>query len=67
MTDGYMPLPESDYFRERLAESVDLPKNADYCAIAEKFTDLANQFMEEVRRNTPLARITGARRVSFGC
>jgi hypothetical protein len=56
---SYMPLPESGCFREGLAESVNLPKDADYCTIAETFVDLANQFLESVRQKTILAQITG--------
>jgi hypothetical protein len=66
LIDGYLPLPESSSFREGLAAYVNLPKDADYCTIAEKFADLANKFLEDVRQNTSLARITGSK-VSFGC
>ncbi len=57
---SYMPLPESGCFREGLAVSVNLAKDADYCTIAETFVDLANQFLESVRQKTSLAQITGA-------
>lgn len=56
----YMPLPESESFREGLAVSVNLPKDTDYCTIAETFVDLADQFLENVRHETSLAEITGA-------
>ena len=65
---GYMPLPESDCFQEGLATSINLPKDADYCAIAEKFVELANQFLEDVRQNTRVSRITGkASLLNVGC
>ena len=66
LMDGYLPLPESSSFKEGLSASVNLPKDADYCAIANRFADLAGQFLEDVRQSTSLARITG-RKVSFGC
>ena len=65
---GYMPIPESSCFREGLAQSVNLPKDVDYCSIAETFVDLANQFLKDVERKTSLAHVTG--RVSlteFAC
>ena len=65
---GYMPLPESDAFKEGLALSINLPKDANYCAIAEKFVDLANEFLEDVRRSTSLSRVTGEiSNSAFGC
>jgi hypothetical protein len=64
----YMPLPESSCFREGLATSVNLPKDANYCAIAEKFVHLANQFLEDVRQHTRLTRLSGpVSLVEFGC
>lgn len=56
----YAPLSESSCFREGLAASVKLPADADYCAIADAFVEAANQLLENVRRKTTLARITGA-------
>ena len=64
---GYMPLPESNCFREGLAVSVNLQKDADYCDIAEKFVELANQFLEDVRQNTKLSRVSGRARMEFSC
>jgi hypothetical protein len=65
---GYMPLPESRCFREGLAASLDLPRDADYCAITEKFVDLVGRFLEDVKRNTRLGQLTGpASMVEFGC
>jgi hypothetical protein len=54
---GYMSLPESHAFREGLAASVNLPKEADYCTIAEKFVDLANQFVKDAQHGARLARV----------
>jgi len=47
---------------------VNLPKDADYCVIADTFVDLANQFLKNVRQEIALARVTGAvSLVEFGC
>lgn len=64
----YMPLPESACFREGLAASVNLSKDADYCNIADKFVDLADQFLEDVQRGTSQASVAGrVSLVEFGC
>jgi hypothetical protein len=55
---SYLPVAESGYFRQGLAESINLAKDADYCVIAETFVDLAGQFVENVRQKTSLAQIT---------
>jgi len=55
----YMPLSESESFREGLAVSVNLPKDADYCTIAQTFVNLADQFLKGVRQQTSLAEVTG--------
>ena len=47
---NYAPLPESCDLREGLAASVDLPDDADYCDIAKKMLDLAEQFLVDVER-----------------
>jgi len=60
MIVGYLPLPESRCFREGLAKSVNLSKDADYCAIAEAFVNSANRFLEHVRQEAALATVTGA-------
>jgi hypothetical protein len=57
MVVGYMPLPESHSFRQGLAVSVDLSKEADYCTIAEKFVDLANRFVDDAQHGTILASV----------
>lgn len=54
---GYMPLPQSIDFRKGLARSVNLPSDADYCTIADKFVDLADQYLEDVRKNANPARV----------
>ena len=64
----YMPLPESRCFREGLAASLNLSKDADYCAITEEFVDLVGRFLEDVKRNTGLSQLTGpVSMVEFGC
>ncbi len=62
----YMPLPESRSFKEGLAVSVNLPKDADYCTITETFVDLAERFLEGVRQETSLAQIGAVSLVEFG-
>jgi hypothetical protein len=57
--DSYAALSESRSFKEGLAEYVKLPRDADYCRIAETFVYLASEFLELVRKQTPLAQITG--------
>ena len=50
MVVEYMPLPESRAFREGLAISVNLSKDADYCTIAEQFMEIANRFLDDARK-----------------
>ncbi len=57
---AYAPLSESRCFREGLATRLRLPKDADYCVIAETLVHLVDQFLAEVEKGTHLARITGA-------
>jgi hypothetical protein len=66
---GYMPLPESACFREGLASSISLPKDSDYCSIAEEFVELARQFLEKVLQSTRAARVIPGRisMALFGC
>jgi hypothetical protein len=64
LVDAYLPLPESFFLKEGLAKSVNLPEDADYCAITDAFADLCNQFLDDVRGKTNAARITGIR-ISF--
>lgn len=54
---NYASLPESDMFREGLSASLSLPKDAVYCDIAERFVDIANDFLTNVRSRTKLSRI----------
>jgi hypothetical protein len=64
----YMPFPESGCFKEGLAASVNLSKDVGYCEIAERFIDLADQFLEDVQRATSQARVAGrVSLVEFGC
>jgi hypothetical protein len=65
---GYLPLPESHCFREGLAASVNLRKDADYCTIADTFVDMANQFLDNVQGKTSLAQVLGEVSLSeFAC
>jgi hypothetical protein len=56
---SYSSLPESSLFREGLARSVSLPKDADYCTIAETFVDFAKRFFGKIGKQISLAQITG--------
>jgi len=56
---GYLPLPESYCFREGLAEYLNLSKDADYCTIAERFVNLAEEFLNDVGQRNESARLTG--------
>lgn len=51
---NYAPLPESKLLREGLAVFVGLGKNPDYCDIAEKFVDIASEFLQDLQRRTKL-------------
>ena len=68
MIVGYLPLAESRCLREGLATSVNLPRDADYCTIAEAFVFAADHFLDGVRRTNSLAQISGAVSLSeFAC
>lgn len=56
-TVTYAPLPESDIFRGRLAVSLKLPKEADYCAITEEFLTRANRFLKAVEAQMGLSPV----------
>lgn len=53
----YMALVDSDGLREGLAASLDLKKNADYCAIADALLMRADQFLAAVKRQPGLSRV----------
>jgi len=54
---SYAPLPESDSVREGLADLIGLEKGADYCDIAERFVDIASDFVAEVKSPTKLSKV----------
>jgi len=54
---NYAPLPESDSLRRGLAGFIGLGKDAGYCDIAERFVDIASDFVAEVKRRTTLSKV----------
>ena len=53
----YAPLPESDLLREQLAVSVGLGVEANYCDIADRFVDMAVDFLKEIEARATLSQI----------
>ena len=53
----YAPLPESDSLREAFAALVSLGKDAGYCDIAERFVDIASDFLVNAQSRTKLSRV----------
>lgn len=54
---NYQPLPESPALQERLAESIGLQTDADYCAIAEQFLGIVDRFLADVEKRTTLSPV----------
>jgi hypothetical protein len=54
---NYAPLPESACLRERLAASLNLEKDADYCTIAEELLKRADCFLAEVKQQPGLCKV----------
>lgn len=54
---NYAPLPESDSLREGLAAFIGLEKDAGYCDIAERFVNIAKDFLVTVQSRTKLSRV----------
>lgn len=54
---NYAPLPESDSLREGLAAFIGLGKDAAYCDIAERFVDIASDFLVNVQSRTKLSQV----------
>jgi len=54
---NYAPLPESDSLRKGFADLIGLGKDAGYCDIAERFVDIANDFVEEVKNRIKLSKV----------
>jgi hypothetical protein len=67
---NYMPIPESDCFREGLAQYLGLPKErADYCSIAEEFLNRAERFLQDVSKQPMMSGVKPGRvsLFEFGC
>ena len=62
---NYAPLPESKSLQKGLADFVKLGKDADYCDIAEKFVDIASDFLADVRKRAKVSPVKLGR-VSLG-
>lgn len=56
-TTEYAALAESEYFREALAKSIELPGDTDYCTITEKFIKLVDKFVSDVQLKPSLAQV----------
>jgi hypothetical protein len=54
---NYASLPESVSLRKRLAISIGLGDEAGYCDIAERFVDIASDFVAEVKSRTVLSKV----------
>ncbi len=54
---NYASLAESDALRTKLAESINLDKEADYCDIVERFIVIASDYIENIRNRTKLSPI----------
>jgi len=54
---NYASLPKSDALREGLAAFIALGKDATYCDIAERFVDIANDFLVTVQSRTKLSQV----------
>ncbi len=54
---NYAPLPESHSLQEGLAAFVGLGKDAAYCDTAERFVDIAGNFLADVQNRTNVSRV----------
>ncbi len=54
---NYAPLPESHSLQEGLAAFVGLGKDATYCDTAERFVDIAGNFLADVQNRTNVCRV----------
>ena len=54
---NYLPLPDSNDLREGLAVLVGLEKDAEYCDITERFLDVVDLFVADVKRKANLSRV----------
>jgi len=57
----YASLPESDSLRKILANFIGLGDEAGYCDIAERFVDIASEYLAEVRNCTTLSNVKWGR------
>ena len=53
----YLPLPESQVLQDRLAVFNGLGNGVNYCDIAERFVDIASDFLEDVQKHTKLSPV----------
>lgn len=58
---NYAPLPESDSLRRELADFVGIREGADFCDLAERFVDIASEFLADVKRQGKLSKIAWRR------
>ncbi|MGD1074308.1 MAG: hypothetical protein ABSB15_29735 [Bryobacteraceae bacterium] len=64
---NYMPLPASERFRVGLAAHIGLPKDADYCDIAEKLLNCAAGFLADLQeKSEQTGRLSTWGPVNFG-
>jgi hypothetical protein len=56
-TINYAELPESDALREGLASCVGLDKSSDYIAIADRFIEEVQAFLEDIKRRVTLSPV----------
>jgi hypothetical protein len=54
---NYASLSESDALQERFANFIGLGNDADYCDIADRFVDIASDFLAIVKSQTTLSRV----------
>jgi len=53
----YDVLPASDLFRQKLAVFIGLGEDATYCDIADRFVDVAESFLKDVKSRATLSKI----------
>ena len=54
---NYASLPESDALQERFADFIGLGNDVDYCDIADRFVDIASDFLAIVKSQTELSKV----------
>ena len=63
---AYLPLAESQAFKEGFAVSINLPKVADYCRVADRFVDLIDELLEDARCANPQLAMVRISLAEFG-